>query len=318
MLVIFFVVLISIRYDVGTDYFAYYNFFSKQSVNAFDGDFEIGFSFLIYTFQFLGFSAEIIMAVLAGVSLSLCYLGISKYSKYVGFSLLIYFCLYMIPLNFNAIGQGVVVSIYIASLKYILENNALKVLFISVISFLLHSSGGFMLIAYLFLRLKPKKMHLIFIIFISIFLCFFNSEVSSFLVNLSIPFVSGKVQLYSSYFSGDVRLSSFFIRLFIVLFLFIIYERLSDSDKSIYSLYVLSFLFYSLFYYNGLLATRVNLYFKVVDVILLSNFVWYCKPGISRIASALFIFSFSFLVLVSNFKNENVYNYSVLPSLINS
>jgi len=307
--------MVALRYDVGTDYFAYYDFFGRERDNIFDVNFEPGFSIVVYFLRLLGISPEYIMAVFGLVSIIMVYIGISNHSRAVGLSLLIYFCLYMIPMNFNAIGQGIAIGFYLCSLKYILNREMLKTCLISAAAFLMHSSGIFIIISFFFLNIKATKVRLISFIALSCFLVILNSQISSLIVQLPIVSIADKMASYSNIFEGSVSYASYLIRLFVISLLVFVYDRMSLEEKKIMQLYVLSIFFYSIFFNNSLLATRINLFFKVLDVILLANLVFYFKSGSSRTLMLLFIISFCFFILSVNFSNEKIWNYQVIQKL---
>ncbi|CAH6918128.1 putative EpsG-like glucosyltransferase [Vibrio chagasii] len=310
-------VLISIRFDVGTDYFAYYDFFGRERESIFDINFEPGFSIIVYFLRLWGFGPEFIMAMFAFVSIILTYIGVSRHSKAIGISLLIYFSLYLIPMNFNAVSQGVAIGFYLFSLKYIIQRDITKTSIISLIAFALHSSGVFIFLSYLFLSLNFNRNRLALLVILSCFLIVLNSQISSLIVNLPISSISEKMSSYNEIFEGNVSYASYAIRLFVVLALLCLYDRMSHDDRDIMRLYVLSIFFYSVFFNNGLLATRINLFFKVLDVILIANVVYYFKSGISRYIVWLCITIFCFLILSANFNNEKVWNYQVIQNVLN-
>jgi hypothetical protein len=309
LLIVIFISIIGLRYDVGTDYFAYYDFFGRVRESYLDVNFEPGFSFLIYQLIYFGFSAESIMLIIAFASMFFTYLGVKSNSKAIAISLMIYFCLYLIPMNFNAIGQGLSIALFLFSLKYILSGDFFKVLIISLVAFSLHSSGIFILLAYAVSRLSLKQEHCIAILSGSLFLVLVNNQISSYIINSPINFIANKVSSYSNLFEGDVSFASYLIRLFIFLPFILYYKRLSIDDRKIFSIYLLSLLLYGLLFFNGLLATRVNLFFKVLDVILLANFIMLLKYGLSRFIGYCLVAFYCFLILSVNFGNENIWNY---------
>lgn len=307
--------LIAIRYDVGTDYFAYYDFFGRERDNLFDINFEPGFSVIVYFLRQYGFGPELIMAIFGFISILMTYIGITRHSKAIGISLLVYFSLYLIPMNFNAVSQGVAIGFYLCSIKYIIQRNLAKTSLMTVLAFFLHSSGIFIIISYLFLSINMNRNKMIILLFISCLLVILNSQISALIIKLPILSISEKMSSYSDIFEGSVGYASYLIRLFIILTLLYFYKEMSYEDKKILQLYMLSIFFYSLFFNNGLLATRINLFFKVLDIILIANVIYYFKVGFSRIIILTLIVALSFSILSVNFGNEKVWNYQVIQKL---
>lgn len=156
---------------------------------------------------------------------------------------------------------------------------------------------------------------MIILLFISCLLVILNSQISALIIKLPILSISEKMSSYSDIFEGSVGYASYLIRLFIILTLLYFYKEMSYEDKKILQLYMLSIFFYSLFFNNGLLATRINLFFKVLDIILIANVIYYFKVGFSRIIILTLIVALSFSILSVNFGNEKVWNYQVIQKL---
>ncbi|HIF9454008.1 TPA: EpsG family protein [Photobacterium damselae] len=305
------ILLTGIRFGAGKDYFVYFALFSNLT-DWYDANFELGFTIIVNLLRNLKLNVYDIFFFFAFFSIWPVIRAFGKYSKYPLFSLAIYFCLYLIPLNFNAVGQGVVTGLFFYSLSLMRAERHKTILILSVFSTLIHSSGIFIYIVYCTSLIKIQVNQLRFIFLISILVFFFSPYIYSLIMLLPIDILFVKMSSYAEQYNTGVKLTSIIQRVLIILPLLILYENFDDFNKKLAKVYIFGFLFYALFSFNGLLATRINLLFKVLDVLLIPNLLWSFKYKSERIITFIFFAIFSFVILSGNFKNLYIWDLKTI------
>ncbi|MEZ9362049.1 EpsG family protein, partial [Vibrio cyclitrophicus] len=267
----------SFRWETGSDFLTYleiYNYipsiFSGRDI--FDGynNIEPGFKILVAISKSFNSSA-VYFFICCIFSLLPFLLGIKNINKIesIGYAipLAIYFCLFMIGYNFNAMRQAISMGFFVYSLYYMFNGKTFSVLLLSALAFSFHSTGALIFISYFVYRyFKVDNYNKIIIIFIfSIFLLYFK-PLTTILNFLSIN-TSGWQDKW-----GGIDYVGILSRIF--LFSLIIYIPGLVKKNNFYSFLLTLYSFGFLIYFSlsdvGMMATRFNMYFRVLETIMFS------------------------------------------------
>jgi len=313
-------VIVGFRYEVGTDWIGYKEWFDYYKVVPMDSlnqlNFELGFLYLNYFFANLGTDYTAMFFSVAILSWFFLIKGVS--AKILPLFLFFIFVDEYFFWSMNGIRQFVCISIFIYSIRFIIERNFKKYLLFTVFSALFHSSSVILIPLYFVpweKVYKPNKWFIVF--FISLFLAntpMIMNSIESTLMNIgnSIPLLS----IYLKYFengrfeasANQVGLGYFFKVLiaFVIFYYSVSVTEKYPNTKIFFVLFFLGSIIYNLFYMFPLIG-RVNLYFIFMRTITLSLVIFYLwtenrhKPLVIGISLLYFIL---FLVTIQNSSND--------------
>ena len=159
------------RYDVGMDYLSYQYWFDWSSGGLNPDIREQGFSFFFYLLNSLGLGYDSAIFILAFITILLVFKYIKKYSPYLVFSVLIFYCFGQLYFTtFNAIRQAVAIYAFYAIAHYIMQRKFVKYLFtVLLLTTFSHLTAILLLPLYFFLHKEYTA--LIKIILLIVVLC---------------------------------------------------------------------------------------------------------------------------------------------------
>lgn len=165
-----------------------------------------------------------------------------------------------------------------------------------------HSTGIFILLSYFIYNINVKKSVYYLSTIISI-IYFFNATKMYYLIgNILPPFIESKMISYMERFPGGVDFTSYLLRL-IILFLFLFLLNKLDDNKDfigVFNIYFFGFLLYTLFSFQGQAATRLNMFFRILEIILFPYLITYnCRKWNKFIMFGIII-SISSVVFLSD------------------
>lgn len=296
-----------IRYQVGVDYNSYlsifrhvYSIMRPPYINI-----ETGFKVIIVFFKSLGFPALSLFFVFSSVLLYFIQNGIEKTSRYKFFSLFLFFLIFYITYVFNVLRQGIVMSIFIYLIPDIKKNNHLKIFVFSLIAFTIHNSGMFIIISYFLYFFSLDKKTYIIMTFASLIYYFNNQKFISLIITVLPNVLSSKLTTFLTKFSGEVDLTSVLLRLIILILLMYYYNNLVQLKgyKGLFNIYFFGFVFYILFSFQDELATRINMFFRILEIILLPAIVMVEKDKIKKIFVFVLITLIATAIFLSTIRN---------------
>ncbi|SIS82861.1 EpsG family protein [Salimicrobium salexigens] len=146
-----------IRYDVGTDYFAYVNIFSNLEAGG-SSRTEFGYQFLNILVANLGGNASFLLFVVSFITILFIYLSLyrAKDSISIGLGMLV-FMLMFYHLSLNAVRQVLAIAILLYSFDFIIQRKFGKFLIITLIASSIHLSSLIVLPFYYIYNLVGKK-----------------------------------------------------------------------------------------------------------------------------------------------------------------
>lgn len=306
--------MVIFRYGQGTDYFNYIYLFNYTADNfesaLLNKDFsivtqEISFAALSYIWiKVLHFTPESLTALYSFISFLLVWLFIKKFSLKPITSLLFFYCTFFLIYPFSAIRQSVCISIFIFFLiPYLQSKNYLKYYMISVLLFTFHYSSIILFIIPIVNSIKNYKITQVYIISSIAFIIGLLFYQFLFPFFSAIDIIAGKINVYTEKVTLDFI--SLFLR--IMLFVFVlqtwkIFERNSIRDLFL-KIYILGFLLYLIFMASSLISSRINVYMRYIEMILLVDFlVYFFFKKWNRIISYSFIIA---IMTVLHIKNIN-------------
>jgi len=195
--ILFIIIMTSLRYGFGADYFTYFEAFNRIKSGVFTDAFEPGYFLLNKIIAYFGLPFNFLLFVVAVFNYVLLYLSIednlSKYKWLAIFLYLAYFDLFFYSLS--AIIQSIVLSIFMYSVKYI-KTKQFKKYFLWIIFGQLFHKTAFLLIPIYFIYHRYSKKN---IKQISLFMFLIIAGYSFFfkiVVNLLRPFMSRRIEYY--------------------------------------------------------------------------------------------------------------------------
>lgn len=305
------VIIASLRHYIGTDYGTYVEIFNGiHSINDYSY-LEIGFRFIIVLIKTVTHNSNWLFVVMAAISIYYLYKGIKESSKKPLVSIFIYFNIFYIGYIFNAMRQGFAMSIFLYSLKYFKAKDLKKIIILSIIASTIHSSGLYILLAYVLKYVKIEKKLYPYIVGVGVILCLFN-PFEFIITNIPIPVIREKFMVYSQY-SENIGLVSIAQRLIILVLLIINNDKFEDEeDRSILNIYIWGWILYCILSFDGVITTRVNMFFRVLEVILLPNLINKIDDIKMKKLIYVFIVLWTLATLFINLRNPDNFPYKII------
>lgn len=293
----------ALRYNFGTDYSAYqslfYEIFEHDTYLTLDSaDFRIEYGWLLlnYLFKPLGFFPFIFI-----ISVFFIYTYYALIKKYVPtnyywlavFIYIFFFNLFLIQLS--AIRQTLSISIFLFSIKYIIEGRGtLKYILLIVFASFFHSSSLFLLFLALFniprIRNSSKTGYFILIIFV--LLLFFGQRLTAYLPYLLTLFTGDR---YTFWYESDIvsKISVMGSLLWFSLLYIVVYYSTKQTDymKLFYNFCAIFFLVYPLTVLV-FLSDRMGYYFAPFTLIIFPHILTTEQNKIKRFALSSFFIIF--------------------------
>lgn len=324
-------VFVTLRYGQGSDYFNYIYLFSNSS-DEFENliinrdishiTTELGFSAISYIWlKLFSLSPESLSALFSAISFIFIWLFIKKYSVKPILSLFIFYCTFYLIYPFSGIRQGVCISIFIYYLIPLLyKRNYIKYYLWSLVLFSIHFSSIILFILPVVNLVKNynlKQVSILAIVALGAGIAL-NQLLFSFFSTLDL--IGSKVSTYTQNSSFDILSLLLRIVIFVpIIQTYNIYERNSIRDLFL-KIYILGFLLYLTFMTSALISSRINVYMRYFEIILLVDLLQYlflkktnkvlAYTYIIAIMSFLYVKNIdSFIVQGSYYGHINFYNY---------
>ncbi|WP_291569581.1 EpsG family protein [Clostridium sp. UBA4548] len=277
-LFVFLAFISCIRYGQGTDYFGYMrNYYITPPIHKFSSIFdldihgELGFVFINSIFRTFNIKFEVFAGITAVITMALIYRFIKKYSKLPITSLTLFYVLYYLVYVFSGIRQGLAIAIFIGiAIDLYREEKYKTFVLVILLAATIHSS---VLIALLTLPIDKYKVSYKtygIIIVIAAFIMIFNLDI--FLIELLPQNLYEKILIYWN--NSSIPLMAFANRLVtfsIILFFSSLIKEENEEIKLFKSLYIASFVLYIITIKSVTISSRISLYFKVFEIILIPN-----------------------------------------------
>ena len=274
--------LASFRYGVGPDYFAYGYLYTlvntsiTEQIAVVSGQ-EILFRLFGSALNSIGFSYQLYLALAALVTLY--YFGkiCKKYSQHPLFSLYLFFCLFYFVWVFSGIRQGLTMAIGIYYLLECLENRKhIKFAIIVFVLSLIHAASLILLLFYFVAHLNLRRQTLLLGVFFGFCISLIPPAHMMDFFNL-LPY-GERIDFYfsmedgeSSRFFIDFKSIARLLLLLVVLLFANTYDKGSEIQRKIMSLYIISFGVYFAFKFVEILAAQASIYGFILIILILPN-----------------------------------------------
>ncbi|MGX4686670.1 EpsG family protein [Vagococcus sp. JNUCC 83] len=284
------------RFGVGSDYFNYfylYNLIPEFGSNSMALDSihgEIGYKLSVSLFKRIGIGYYGYNMFISFIMFSFLYIVIRKYSKNINLTLLIYYTMYYFTYANSGYRQGLTLVMSLAILYPLLLKNKYVAFSIGTIIFSLFHTSVLVLFILLIIRFNWDSYKLLFI-FLSSFAIYFVSIISNKNIFFSLIEPFG---IDASYNFIDTSLFAVLSRLIMVcIIMFLVFmnrQNLNELENRVITYYLIGFSLYMLLASQSLIASRVHVYFKILELFLIPNLLFKTKKSIRVTVSILLIF----------------------------
>lgn len=319
-IILFFMAVL--RYGVGADYFAYNYLYSRINPSILSeikfglDNQEILFRLIGSILKGIGLSYQNYLIIFSTINLYYISKISKKYSKNPSLSLLVYYCFYYFVWTFSGIRQGLVLAVGMYYLLECLEsNNIKKIIFISMLLSLIHSSAILLIVFYLATKIKFDRSKLM--IFSLMAIGFSILPIGNILVRFTgLPFI-GRLLPYINSRGSIINILDFqslgrIIFLMIGLFYYNSFSSKSELSKHVINIYIMSLLLYFLFKFSELTAARLSIYGVFLNIIILPNIFYMYKDKFNK-----FLYSTMLCILCLMYFNKELQSMVIQAELVN-
>ena len=267
------------RFGVGTDFFSYLWLYDitpeitdwENFISVAEREHgELGFYIVNGIFQSFGVSYEAYVFTLSLIMMALIFVFIMKNSHFKILSLFIFYCMFYFTYINSAQRQGLAVLIFVGILFPLLcQGKFIKFSIGAVVTSLFHISGLILLTTVI--SNKLGKMLIVLLAFFFFILNFILTMILNREFFLSITGIDVNYEV------GGVSLMGLLSRTTMLIIITILMRSNSDVDnniKKIYKMYLVGFSIYLFFVSSDLIASRLNIYFQMLDIVLVSNLLF--------------------------------------------
>lgn len=294
VLVVFFV---GFRFETGYDWVMYRNFFEYDTFH--DG-IEFGYVFFIKILRCFFDDYQSLFFFTALITYIFFYLGIKKYTKHTGIAIVLFMLIPSLFLNsFSILRQELAIAITFYAFSFLVDRKFLNYLLLMILAFSIHYSVAIVFFTHLIIwRYAPKVKYNFYYVLILFSLVFLKVDIG----NLVYYFANGA--RYEFYQSGE---SVSLLKIFILNSLAIVYVYFSPKiiDKSKYNIYIIAFIVMNVVYLNVfssvIALSRIAYYFKIFEIILVSQLLFVFNKKI-RILALLLLVAFYSIQFLSALK----------------
>ncbi len=294
--------LLCFRYGQGPDYFNY-NYFYKafSSFNAAIHNYsgincEIGFRLLCAFFRSLRLDYTAFIFFISAFQMLMLHRFLTKFSCNKLFSLLLFFPTFYLTYFFSGIRQGITLALFLGfMLAYIEQGKWKKYIVGCLLLSTIHTVALVLLIVPFVLKLSIKTIYIFNIAAFAVG-CFLATGWANNIIAL-IPVIGEKMQPYLENSVSILALGERVISFVLIMVLYSYAEK-NDRLNKFMKIYTTGVGLYLLFFPFSLISSRLIIYFKVLEVILIPMLT--VKPSRFRRLIVLFFIVLSLLMAVKN------------------
>jgi hypothetical protein len=317
LLILITIILGGIRWETGTDWVNYYNFFhyNASTWKDYHKNFEISYNLLNFIINKYFNSYTLLLIIMSFFVIVLRYNTIKLISVYPIMSYYLFFCDNIGGMF--AVRQTLAISIVLTSIYYIHKKNKILFILITILAISFHLSMIIWFISYPLYHKKINSKTMILLFIIATGIGMLGTKLLIFLVEGTIVkfsisgHIASRIQTYilGKYNDGSFsvfRMILSFVKrvIFVVLFLIL---RPRIIQKSVYAngllnIYLVSNVIYSLFAFNEAFApmARVVTVFLFIETLLLPLILNLCKYNYTKYIIFLLFYLYGLMKLNSN------------------
>src|SRR5574344_647169 len=271
------ILLLGLRYYVGTDYGSYVYIFNEISALGYNElfsftDTEIGHTIICKLVYSLGLNYQAVFMIYAILTIYFLYRTMDRLKINKSLFLLTYL-LMVFPYSFNIMRQSLAMVIILYSLTYLFDNNRFKSLFLLLVACLFHKPALIVLPIYLCHLFIKKRKYRNFILIIT-----YSIIVGLFLTNALTIIDVDTLSRYSNYIISNneyIMVFTNIVKISPIIIMFLLFYddfKVNNINNYIYiDIFIISIIFTFLGALNGTL-NRLSLYFSVFDSVLIGTF----------------------------------------------
>lgn len=280
-------ILATIRHGTGTDFNNYLELWEyieplNQKFTINHGGIEPGFVLIISILKIFTNSPIIYFGVCAFFALVPMYIGLKKIPvEYLLTSLFIFYLSFYIPYPFNGMRQAISMSLLVFSVPYMIEKKTFTVIVLSLIASSFHMTGFLIFISYILTTLNLNLKSFFIGGFVLSIILWRTQILSHFLFN----FLGVNSVVYRDLFDSNTSLFQLLTRsILIVVILYFGHKVDDDVFKKLLIIYLTGYFIYIALFDLNMLATRFNMFFRVLEIILIPILLNNCKNKATKLA----------------------------------
>lgn len=300
-------IITGIRYKNGTDYDTYSIIFNNIKSMADYRYIEAGFRFITaLTNKFFNYNYNYM--VFSIINFYFLYKAVKKL-KYPIFSTFIYVNIFFFPYSFNGIRQGLAMSVY----AFIIfgKFDKLSRIIYYILGILFHK---IMITIFILTEIIKKiKIRIDLKLGLTIFTSFILfSKYFVLFASKFIPKLRGFILVHSHHV---LSINGIILRIILLsLISYFLYSNDMDRKmRNIYKIYVMGFLFYGLFINQYLFSTRINMFFRILELYLIPEVFYKIEKKRNKLILFLIIVGLYGGLYLKEMKNESNFPYKVNP-----
>lgn len=298
--------LAGVRDGVGTDYYAYLELW-KAATPTFEGfnygytHFEPGFRLLISVLKVFSDSQIYFFTIIAAIPMFFLYMALAKYRLNHYVAIFIYVNVFYLAYIFNGMGQAIIISIFLYYFDDFLNLKTFKILVISILFAFIHKSAVLIIVAYVTYYICIKIENEIVLLISGVLgIVLYKLQIVSMLLNYISPQLA---YTYMEIFSETTSFFQLITRTMILMVLYWFGKQLKNDIfyKNSLKVYIIGYLVYLVFYDYNVLATRINMLYRSVEILMFSYAILHSKNFITKISIFLIIaiiYGYSYLKVI--------------------
>lgn len=263
----------ALRWGVGTDWDAYYNFYKELHYPG-----EPGYNLVNNIFSSLAVNYSAFLFIVNVTALSLMAIFLLRHSYIPLFAFLIFYSDLFLYLNFSGIRQAISLSIALFAYQYAERRDLTKFVLFVLLAASFHVSALAFSLVYV---LPRQRMQVSTIVFLAVGIFAFAQFFDYFVYYIDLGLGKNMAYYVVDHAKGDNIESDFLVgiirRSIILFFVALHYHRFKTitSAQYILNIYVIGFIIYLLTYMiSADIGVRVSLYFTFFEVIIASNLLY--------------------------------------------
>ena len=292
--------MLALRCGQGTDYFSYCRIYLHPDAEEFK--LEEGFRWFIKLFHQWELPYTVFTFIFSVILMSILYIAIVKACNNRFMGLFVIYALYYMQFYENGIRQALAMTIVL--LGFVLSAKKKQVWFCllaPIVGLLFHTSAAIaflFIIPYISVKWKAldnliKKRYIVFsglLVLVCVALLFFTTR-QVFWDSLAVLPDSIYIRLLNYIENSSFSIMSLFSRVAFLCVISVLYigskSKRSDMERMLFRGYLIGILVYCMFFRIDIIASRMNAYFKMIEVVLIPNLIGHFS--VSEITQLSFI-----------------------------
>lgn len=294
----------ALRYGSGTDFYTYQAIWNSAHIFNFTLNFsydylEPGFLILNSLLKIIYGGDFLFFLVYAFITFAFLYFGLRRLPLNLIFPLFLYFCLFYFAFTINAMRQALAMAIFVYSLSFLIAGHSKKFFLLNILAVSFHLSSIIYILFGVLWMFNITKRSLALSLYFPLVALFLYLTGISYEIFKFITSILGKPSYYLDSWVETISVTQWLSRilLFAVVYFFTLHFHKDKILASLGLFYVVGFSLYILFADVAMLSSRVNMTFRVTEIIIAGILVMKHE----RLSSKLFIFAVFFIPYSAQF-----------------